>query len=1429
MKNFIFLLCTLWAFIGVSAEIKLTDFKDLAGAEKMGWRARSSSRLSVPAPGVLRCQGMDKKRYCGMEIFRVPLPDLARSIKCKLKMNFGRQIYFVLITENGYFDCYFPIQNNVEQTFTVPLDIKKWRFRGKGARPAEFGNIKQLAIMHPRMQKSSEFIEISQLIFPVKDEEKNAEKITVPVHSATIKSHIAEYIFSSDNGSLLAVKDKRSGNLAVQGVENHYFLKSRSGDAESYEKFDEVLSCKTTEKQLHFTCINDKLPDITIEKIYSLENDRLRRKTIFHNHNKQNTAFITPRTRVRFSKDFYDDAFYLGSGYIGPLMKTPGISAPQQERSFLQTTKGMLIYHDGSKGSFAQYRTHLNGKFVFPWWQSAIATYQEKENALFYQPDGWEMALGTIDILPGKTFTVEDTFVFFNGNWHAFLTDIYPNDPVVSKVLKSFKPGPAWLADVKVNLSTASITDYKKLSLLIDEGEVIAMLGNVSTGSWGDYHFDSPKPGFYGGSVSAEDIKAISKEIKRISPAFRLGIYNWVNSAMGDSDVVKMHPEFFMFKNRNMQEKSLFPGNYKINYPVMINRPDAAAFMLDNFRSLIDTFDFDYIYLDETKTVSLIDWQRNDLMRDDHWADFWMGMHKLGQEKNVLMFGNGRGNPYHELNYIEARNQLAPSFWRKFCGMAMAVATFVNHRPGARVDLLYWNPEMDYITRVLANGFIPTINFLRYQQIPYITANYELGKSSIYDLEYTPDWKYDPKTELESYAICRDLGKEVILSLINRSRQNSVKVEVNTGKLPENLTVWAYRVNKYIDEPFKYGFGEKERKSNYRTSGWREGVITRPELLFAGKNPGKIALKLDNFAKDEFVQIVFSNTSAGSYSVNDLVCNYFLSGTRQLHIGNDGNDVLVESTADKAEVIVFQAPGNYLVNGRKVLAKPICFGGKLYSVLQVAKGKSVIRKVDTTDCESGAFTAEYKNGKLEYSGNGYVCIYDRNNVLLYCGTRPQLPTYHSSGKLLITSLDGKNQSIFNVPCGKPSPAMLVKAPAMNNAKLNINKYPKAVRRNGALITSSVTYTSRWRNDSGMQPLLEPFTATADEESLTATAGTTSRILNFTGAATAGFLLDKVQKVEIALSHTFHEASGLSGKHTHRYQRKSGEFAGIMLDYEIGGNKFVRKALSIGVLNYQHTNPGNHPYGAEKPTRDVYMLGEWCDDRKAKNFTLDLQKLAPENWTGKVYISAATGFVAPDRRITIQLVRFNAAVQAPEVEPVSLAAFVKAAKNPRKESAACLQEKVDFARVISKPLPQKFYKLGLAGYSDAIKIAALASDREYIYAAVEVSEAKNLNQVEFWLIGSNKKIWQFIAYSDGSSMTTCNMQPATDKRLKIKVTDQAGFFFAIPRDLLGNNDSYRFNLACYRHGSSTVKAAYATYSALVKSFYEPANFAFFEVK
>ena len=1422
MKKIFILLTISAAVFSFAAEVKLTDFKNLSEAEKLSWHPRSTAELSVPQAGVLRAQGKDAKRFCGMELRKLPALDYSGAIKCKVKMNFGKHVYFVLSTSEGYFDIFLPITPGTSQVLTIPLDIKKWRCRGSKKTPATFGNVAFFAVMHPAMQKSSEFIEISDLTFPVKSELKS-QKFALPADAVKLSGNTAEYSFSPVNGSLLAVKNKRNGNFAVQGVENHYFLQSVSGDAETFEHLDKVVSKKISKDKIHFVCTNARLDGITIEKTYCIESDRLRRKMTFKSSRRQDTAFITPRTRVRFSNEFYNNGFYLGSGYIGPLMEVPKLNSPQQERSFLQTTKGMLLYHDGDQGSFTQYRTHLNGKFVFPWWQSAIVTYQEKANALFYQPDGWEMALGTIDVLPGKSFTIDDTFAFFNGNWHTFLNDIYPNDPVVSKVLKSFKPGASWLADVKVQLSAANISEYQKLALLLDEGEIIAMIG--STGSWGDYHFDTPKAGFHGGSINKAELQELAKDIKNISPNYRLGIYNWISSAMVNSDVVKKHPDFFMFKNRNMQEKNLFPGLYRINYPVMMNRPAAAEFMLDNFRSLVDTFNFDFIYLDETKTISLIDWQKNDLMRDDHWADFWMGMHRLGQEKNIVMFGNGRGNPYHELNYIEARHQLAPSFWRKFCGMAMAVATFVNQRPGARVDLLYWNPKMDYITRVLANGFIPTINFLRYQQIPYITANYELGKSTIYDLKYTPDWKYDSATELESYAIRRDSGKEIILSLINRSHKNSVEVKVNTGDLPEQLTVWAYRVNKYIDEPAKYGFGEKERRSNYKTAQWREGVITRPELLFMGKNPGKLALKLDNFAKDEFVQIVFSNAAAGTYSVNDLPCNYFLTDHRQLKVKSSGVVTEVSSNADTAEVIIFQAPGNYLLNGRKVLAKPVRFGKKIYSVLSVPKGKTEIRKVDDAEYASEKFSTGYTNGQLTCTGSGYLCIYDKNNVLLYCGNAPKLPEYHDAGILTITSLDGKYSQKLKINTGKSSPAMLVQEPPLQGAKHKLNSYPTPIQRDGALIIGSAEYTSRWRNFSGMQKQLAPLVSNVDDKNLTLTAGTTRRVQDFSGVAAAGFLLDKVQKAEIELTHTFTSGGGLSDKHTHRYKKNRGEFSGIMLDYETGKNKYVRKALSIGVLHFANPQPGNHAYGALKAASEIYLAGDWVNESDAKTFTLDLLKLAPKNWTGRVYVSAATGFIVPDRRVTLKFKRFNNAIQAPEIKLVNLADFLKQTQVPRKIQITQQSGSLDYNTVIKNPLPETFYKLGLDGFSDAVKVAAVSGNKEYICAALEVAMPQNVNQLEFWLVGSNKKVWQFSAYSDNSSMITCNLQPFVDKQVKISVGGQKKFFFAIPRTLLGNGNEFRFNLALYRHGSSTAPGAFATYAALKKSFYDPENFAY----
>ena len=127
---------------------------------------------------------------------------------------------------------------------------------------------------------------------------------------------------------------------------------------------------------------------------------------------------------------------------------------------------------------------------------------------------------------------------------------------------------------------------------------------------------------------------------------------------------------------------------------------------------------------------------------------------------------------------------------------------------------------------------------------------------------------------------------------------------------------------------------------------------------------------------------------------------------------------------------------------------------------------------------------------------------------------------------------------------------------------------------------------------------------------------------------------------------------------------------------------------------------------------------WCDDAQTRRFTLDLQKFAPPNWNGKVYVSAATGFISPDRRLTLRFVRFNDAAQAPEITPVNLAVFTQESKVKRKVEVPFANEGAGYAEVMKTPLKERFYKVGLGGYSDAVKCAALAYDETYVYGALE---------------------------------------------------------------------------------------------------------------
>lgn len=1248
--------------------------------------------------------------------------------------------------------------------------------------------------------------------------------IVLNASALSLKTTTAEWRINSQTGAIAEVHRLTPDTVVVQKISNRYFIMKKSGDAEASENDDKVTAYSTGNGTLVFQCVNPRLKDMRIVKKYWSDGVYLRREVTFHNTGAE-TAFVTLRTQVSFEEAFFRDAFYLGSGYIGPLIAAPRPKQPLKESRYKQTTKGILAYHPPGQGSFAQYRTKLNGQFVFPWWQSAIATYIEKDNYLYYLPNGWDMSLGTFDVAAGKDFAVEDCLVFFLEDWYGFLNRIYPSDPETAKILNTLKPGPEWLQNVKVYVGYAGKQQLLQVLELVEDGEVMVLVDVL--GNWADYRVRGGITGQKGGFISGEEMKRFIAELKALSPRIRIGIYNWINSVGVTSPIWTQHPEMFMKKDRAGNDKNLFPGTFIQNYPTMINRPETAKFMLDMFAGIIDYLKVDYIYLDETKTTNLVDWERGDIVRDDHWYKFWEQMKHLGNEKSVVMFGNGRGNPYFDLNFIEARHQLAPQSWREFVGMGMAVTNFVAHRPGARLCLLYWNPNLDYINRVLGNSFIPAIHTLRYQQIPFLTANAEIGKTSIADLKYTPDWKNDPKTELETYCTRRDHGGEIVFSAINRSEHNrKVALEI---EIPgqENIQIWEYRVDRYDDKnPLTYGLGEKDIRRNYRQYRWREGLVTTPRLVYQGKNPGTFRHEFTEFGNGELRQLVISKAIAGVYAVNAMPVNYFLATVPQVRISGGEFPIRVESQAENAEIILFGAPGKVTVNGQAAAPRYAKFGGQYYPLATVQRGVSTIDLQGRIELKDTPFQARIEDGQIRLKGSPELVTIKRGGKLLYCGNAPTLPEHHAGGELEFNTPNGK----LTVPAGKPTAAMQIGAAPLVPVHKEIE--PLTRELDGAKIISRAAYTAAWHNVYGIQESLPPAVAVADGAELYLEAGTTTKIIDFLTHAYAGFLLNGANKVQLRLEHTFASNSGIERGHVSRYRRSPLEFAGIMLDYQTAKG-FRRVAFSAGVAN-PNGAPGIHPWGAERTAVQVFDLGKLVDQPSPSVFTLDLKRYAPTDWTGAVWITTGTSWVKPGRKLKLTLEHCNRQAVAPVIEPVDRAMARREFQQPKNLSIPVVQN-ASFENIFRNgAVIPKLFLLANIGYPVHQSSAAIGRDERHLYVAIQLQDSNPQaeNQLEVWLKPQNGKTIQIMIDHRGVFEVNRNGQRATNIPIQVQKTGTGSFLISIPIHLCGSGDSLKFNICRIRPATVENAQELSTWAPLGRSFNETGNFGtlfFSEIK
>ena len=727
----------------------------------------------------------------------------------------------------------------------------------------------------------------------------------------------AEAIYRLDRrtGGVAEIIRKTDGATVVKHVRNAYLVKSRDGDRSADECGDAVVSCDVCDGEASFVCTNAALQNFRIGKRYFTVNGVLGRRLSFSNDSSR-IAFVMPFTDCVFDPAFYDDAYLLGAGYIGPLMPAPKVKHPVREDTFVQTSKGMVLLNTRhpERGGFANLRVRVAGNPVLPWWQSSINTYREKEDRLWYLPGGWRMCLGTLDAPSGGGIVYEDRLAFFLGDEFRFFDEIYGRDPAMREIYDSLGPVDSRMDDVLLTYSWGFEPFTKYVAAMTESGYFISK--SMLSSNWADYRWQNGFIGQAGGWIEGSEARAFIQGLKAISPRSLHGVYGILIAADPRSRVFGEHPEWFRTCGRNGLKQVHFPGLLD-NYQSMINKSDCREFLVRSACDNAALIGADYVYTDEAQQENTINWQQGELVRDDHWIALWGDMRRRARADGRFLFFNGSGNPFADINYMECSpRQANPSNWREFAGVVYGIELASRLRPDGRMAMInYGDDFVHYVSHPLSVGWIPIplhTNLKPGSWLSHFRTVRELGKTLPLPAKYEPDWKHDPQTPIESYAVRRHHTDDVVVSFINRSgRVADVPAAVDLGSLGFDtcgeITVRARRVWYQASARERLEIlSDAELRAEYaRTGEDLDLVFEGGRTVYQGAPSGLLRHLFENVAVNGTVQLSVTPGHAAIAAVNGLPTHAFYTSQKGVAI-RDG----MVTSAVPCDIVFLAADGS---------------------------------------------------------------------------------------------------------------------------------------------------------------------------------------------------------------------------------------------------------------------------------------------------------------------------------------------------------------------------------------------------------------------------------------------------------------------------------------------------------------------------------------
>ena len=1082
----------------------------------------------------------------------------------------------------------------------------------------------------------------------------------------TLANSVSAYHFNDATGSVSDIRFLPSGKRVVTAVCNSYLLMAHGEkDITAFEAQDRVIEKKKNGGSICYRCVNPLLPGLVISKRYWLENNGLRRELTFQNQDSRK-RYLIPFTRVAFAPEFKRDSFWFGAGYLGPFIPAPQVTKETKVDKYVQSSKGMVLIHsDPGKGSFANYRVKINDTVVYPWWQSTIGRYREQEDRLYYTPDGWRMSLGCLDLPPDDgSIRYTDVLTVFSGNLFTFFSEILGKDRDFQEALAAIPPVAPEADDLSYILSMSANDVARHHTEMLDEGKVV-YLANL-LGSWGDYRAREDNRGWCGGRISTKELHDFFQSIRNISPRFLTANYGITVAANHSAPILAEKPEWFRMLDRQGRRDSLFPGLSE-NFQSMMNLPEVRDFYMNSLLGMANDLGNRMVYIDEAQQNNTINWQRDELIRDDHLVMFWDKLRRRAREEGKLLFFNGSGQPFADLNYMENARMMAPENWREYAGVALGLELFSAFRPHSRISPLYWEPTTvnDYSNRFLALGWVPAFQYDGEQPLAPVRAAYETGNADPVDVHYTPDWKSDPETNVESYAMRRLGTDDILVSFINRNRtavSQEFTLDLASLKFPEEqrINIWAMPVKRYGKDRKEYFLSNRDYRELYRKNNWQGGFIGAPELVYSGPARGVFRHTRRDWQRDQMIQFVITPSPLSIFSENSLPCNYFYTKSR--HTAISGSTV----TTQREAVEILLADRNCFfasveVDGKKVTPRPVDVGGQLFQLITLPAGTHHIRwekenrKPAAVHAVPAADVADGRRIRVSSGDSSQLYAVEFEGRTVYTGTLPaELPGRHPGGIYRLRFAGEPDQyREFRLPEGVPGSVAPVASPKRHPAQRNV--VPADVKYQNVSISAGATYVSDWDDAFDLQRNQLPYIVGANPQALELKAGTSPRERgNFVSLyvnTCAGFELSGARQIELKLKNTFSDnPAQFKGHVMYNYRNPALDFAGFVIDYRVGGKYTYRVTCSVGLYSDKLRNP-LPPWGCGRVQDRAYDLGQLVDERAEHVFSLDLARMAPKNWDGTVFFSVGTSRLNPNRLLDVKILSFNRADAGNFLEPL----------------------------------------------------------------------------------------------------------------------------------------------------------------------------------